>query len=235
MLKCGQLLNCSNKDFKMSFKVNYFIVITVFIIPLCLSGCYTPLDSSEVPKIVSMEPQVYTGLPSEIENNPDFKAFISNKNGSIDKKLLPFIGGDSIPLLLNSMREPYFDTLGNPILGGSDKDFGPKGIGFSSDKRYLLEIVSSEPDSFAYLWDIKEKKSYQAWSSGPAAKLTGMAWLDRTRFIVWGVMSNPQFDDWLKGCMKFVDIYDLNNRTIVGYASRLIPYEILPFGEEKLK
>ena len=214
-------------------------LVLILILPFVLAGCYRPIDPSEVPKIVSMEPQVYTGLPSEIENNPDFRAFISDKNGSIDKKLLPFSKGSLVALKLEPMREEEkfmgFDAFGNPILSGSDKDFGPKGIGSSADKRYLLEIVSSEPDSFAYLWDIKEKKLYQAWSSGPAAKLTGMTWLDNTRFIVWGVMSNPEYDDWLKGCEKLVDIYDLNKLTIVGYASQLIPFEVLPFGEENIR
>ncbi len=217
----------------------YFILVLTFILPFVLTGCYEPIDPSEVPNIVSMDPQIYTGLPREIENNPDFRAYIGDKNGSIDKRILPFRYEYSVAFKHEPMREEvkyqYFDILGNPNLFGSDKEFGPKGIGYSSDKRYLLEIVSSEPDSFAYLWDIKEKKAYYAWSSGPAAKLTGMAWLDRTRFIVWGAMSNPQFDDWLKGCEKFVDIYDLNNRTIVGCTSRLIPFEILPFGEEELK
>ncbi len=222
----------------MSFKFNHIFLIVVFIISSAITGCYKAIDPSETPKIVSQEQSLFTGLPDEILNNPDFSTFISDKNGSIDNKLLPFSKGNSFPLNLNPMREEGkeisgLDNYGNPVFFSVDTEYGIKVVAYSIDKRYASEVVSSEPDTLAYLWDIKEKKLYQICACGTVCKLMGIAWLDNNRFIIWGIMANPKEDlYWEKGSVKFVSLYNLNNLTIVNYTSQLIPFEVLPYGEE---
>ena len=139
-----------------------------------------------------------TGLPKEIENNLGFKAFISDKEGLIDKSLLPFsvfssrnLNLESIRIDTDQNRHLYFDNSGNPIFMPAQPEYRTRLEGYSPDRRYASEIVTSEPDSLAYVWDLKEKKVFQIGGCGTVCGFSGFSWLDNTRVIIWGNEANP--------------------------------------------
>lgn len=172
-----------------------------------------------------------TGLPKEIENNQGFKSFISDKGGLVDESLLPFKVSSSRNLDLESKRldtdqnrHLYFDNSGNPIFLPAEPEYQVRLEGYSSDKRYALEIVTSEPDTLVYLWDLKEKKFFQVGVCGTVCGFNGFDWLNDERVIIWGSEANPAENyDWSKGSAKFVTLFDLKNLSVTSYSSKIIP------------
>lgn len=172
-----------------------------------------------------------TGLPKEIENNKGFKSFISDKLGSVEQSLIPFkvllqekLNLQSKRIDTDKNRNLYFDNSGNPIFMLPEPKDKIKIEGYSPDKRYASEVVASEPDTFVYVWDIKEKKVYQVSSCGTVCGFNGMDWLSSERLIVWGNGANPfENYDWSKGSAKFVTLFDLKNLTVATYSSKIIP------------
>ena len=114
--------------------------------------------------------------------------------------------------------------MGNPIFLPAEPEYRVRLEGHSPDKRYALEIVTSEPDTLAYLWDIKEKKFFQVGACGTVCGFNGFDWLDNERVIIWGSEANPVEDyDWSKGSSKFVTLFDLKNLFVDSYSSKIIP------------
>ncbi len=202
------------------------IILIIIIIILAGATAYFALIRKPLTSTT-----LVTGLPKEIENNQGFRSSISDKGGLVDKSLLPFGVSSSRNLELESIRidtdqnrHLYFDNSGNPIFLPAEPEYRIRIEGYSPDRRYALEIVTSEPDTLAYLWDLKEKKFFQVGACGTVCGFSDFDWLDDERVIVWGNEANPAENyDWSKGSAIFVTLFNLKNLSATSYLSKIIP------------
>jgi hypothetical protein len=170
-------------------------------------------------------------LPKEIENLPEFKEFVKNRNGEINTRLFPFKFSNEDKLNLKPLTiEDFkvFDESGNPIFLPSEPASRWKKEVYSPDKNYASEIMTSDPDMFVSLWDLKEKNFYSIAMCGTVCGFHNLVWLDNNRFVIFG--SSESFEENIApGTLynKFITIYNLKDLSETWYYSRSMPYEEL--------
>jgi len=100
--------------------------------------------------------------------------FLTNINNLIS------ITGDGSTTTIN-----FFDASEQPIFCKSDPAYYGETIEYSPNQNYALEISTSEPDSLASLWDLKNHEIYYLAQCGTACNLRGGYWLNNEKLVVF--------------------------------------------------
>jgi len=111
--------------------------------------------------------------------------------------------------LNNSETISFFDISGQPLFFKSDPAYYGEIIEYSPDRRYALEISTSEPDSSASLWDLNNKKVYFIAQCGTACSLSGGYWRDNNQVLVFGTAEDYDVAQDKYVSYQFVNIYNL--------------------------
>ncbi|HZJ41378.1 MAG TPA: hypothetical protein VFD16_03905 [Candidatus Saccharimonadales bacterium] len=217
------------------------IVVFIFIVGVILSGRYIlviqNLDSGGDIKTNQTVKNNFlfsdSGLPVEIINKNDsaFLAFINTsakdgesgyfqKMADSDLFLVNINNAVSIVGDGSASSTNFFNVDGQPLFFKSDPVYYGESISYSRDGNYALEISTSEPDSSASLWDLKNKKVYFIAQCGTACNLRGGYWLDNNQAVVFGISEdyNVIQDKFLE--VRFINIYDLSKNIKTVYSDK---------------
>ncbi|MFA6416709.1 MAG: hypothetical protein WCW61_00795 [Patescibacteria group bacterium] len=216
------------------------IVIFIFVVGVILSGRYILTTKNSglnnkvaIPKNSATNLFSESGLPAEIihHDNSEFLAFIntSAKDGEhgyfqeiaetdlflTNINNLISITGDGSTTTIN-----FFDASEQPIFFKSDPAYYGETIEYSPNQNYALEISTSEPDSLASLWDLKNHEIYYLAQCGTACNLRGGYWLNNEQLLVFGIEENYDVNLDKFQELRFINIYDLAKRTKSTYSDK---------------
>jgi hypothetical protein len=225
--------------------INIFALLTlivfIFVVGVILSGRYILVsENSDQVGNATSSPVLKNnllfsdvGLPPEIviSNNPVFLAFVGTssqdgEHGRFQKvsesdlslvDISNIVSGDNPD---DSAANNFFDANGQPQFFKSDPPYYGESISYSSDGHYALEISTSEPDSSASLWDLKDRKLYFITQCGTACSLRGGYWLASDKVIVFGISEDYDAaqDKFLEE--RFINIYDLSKNIKSVYSDK---------------
>jgi hypothetical protein len=219
--------------------VSLTVIIFIFVAGVIFSGRYILVTNNlgQTPAAPEAAKKNFLfsdiGLPPEIiiNNNPVFLAFVGTSAQDGEHGRFQKISDSDLSLVdinnivsgsdfESSTTHSFFDANNQPQFFKSDPAYYGESISYSADGRYALEISTSEPDSSASLWDLKNKKVYFIAQCGTACGLRGGYWLTNDRVIVFGISEdyNAAQDKFLE--VRFINVYDLSKKIESVYSDK---------------
>ena len=166
------------------------------------------------------------GLTEDVADvDSDFNSYLEGRTMNVGQAQLQIAATQTINLLpledsLNAASSSYFSIEGQPKFLRSDPPDKGEIIKTNQSGNLSLEIMSSEPDTFLYLWDLSQKKLYNVGQCGTVCYFSGAFWLNDQGFVAYGWTKAQIEEGANEKWQRFVYIYDLPKLTMTAYSDK---------------